>query len=126
MAAANFQGLNSYEDYYTFINKAPIFNGENFDFWKDKLESFFLGFDEDLRDTVINGYIHPTNGKGMKIDRRSMSESQKKDFQNHHKARIILLEAISYDEYEKITRRESAHDILKFLKSSYEEKSQVE
>lgn len=35
-----------------------------------------------------------------------------------------MLEAISYDEYEKITRRESAHDILEFLKSTYEEKSQ--
>lgn len=120
MAAANSKGL---KDYYSFVYKVPIFKGENFYFWKDELESYFLGFDEDLWEIVINGYIHPTNEDGMKIERRAMSELQRKDFQNHHKARTILLEAISYDDYEKIARKESAHDILESLKSSFEEKS---
>lgn len=115
MAAANSKGLNCNEDYYSFVYKAPIFRGDNFDFWKDKLESFFLGFDEDLWEIVLNGYIHPTNEEGMKIKRRDMSELQRKDFQNHHKARTILLGTISFDEYEKIPRKESAHDILESL-----------
>lgn len=37
-----------------------------------------------------------------------------------------MLEAISYDEYEKVTRKESAYDILEFLKRSYEQENQDE
>lgn len=122
MAAANSSGLNFNKNYYSFIYKAPIWKGDNFYFWKDKLESYFLGFDEDLWETVLNGYIHPTNKEGMKIGRKDMSELQRKDFQNHHKARAILLGTISLDEYEKIPHKESAHDILESLKSSFEER----
>lgn len=77
-AAINIRlNINRYEESDSITNKAPIFDGENFEFWKDKVESFFLGFDENLWDIVIDGYIHPTNVGGMKIDRRSMDESQK-------------------------------------------------
>ena len=88
------------------VEKPPIFDGENFDYWKDKIESFFLAHDVDLWDMVVDGYIHPVDERGQKIDRKRMTDHQKKDFRNHHKARTILLSSISYSEYEKITNRE--------------------
>ena len=48
------QNNNSY-------NKPPVFDGEDFDYWKDRLESFFLGHDSDLWDIVLDGYTHPTD-----------------------------------------------------------------
>lgn len=57
-----------------------MFDGEKFEYWKDRIESFFLGFDADLWDLVIDGYVHPTYDKGNKIDRKSLTESQNKEF----------------------------------------------
>lgn len=54
-----------------------------------------------------------------------MTDSQKKDFQNHHTARTIMLNAISYNEYEKITNRETAHNIFESLKMTHEGNLQV-
>ena len=40
-------------------NNSPIFDGVNFDNWKDMIRSFFLAYDADLWDVVTDGYIHP-------------------------------------------------------------------
>ena len=104
--------------------KPPVFDGEKFDYWKDRIESFFLGYDADLWDIVTDGYKPPTLN-GAEVPRSKMSEDQKREFKNHHKARTILLNAISYNEYEKITNRETAKDILDSLKMTHEGNSQV-
>ena len=118
MAAANSKGL---KDYYSFVYKAPAWKNENFYSWKDKLESYFLGFNEDLLEMILNGYTHPTNEVGSKIGRKDMNELQLKDFQNHHKARTILLDAIPYDVYEKLAKKDSAYDLVESLRSLQEE-----
>ena len=88
---------NDYHEDKDIISGKPlVFDGENFDYWKDKIESFFLAHDADLWDMVIDGYMHPVDESGYKIDRKRMSDQQKRDFRNHHKARTILLSAISY------------------------------
>ena len=89
---------DNHEDRDKFSGKTPVFDGENFDYWKDRIESFFLAHDADLWDMVTDGYTHPVNASGQKIDRKSMTDQQKRDFKNHHKARTILLSAISYTE----------------------------
>ena len=54
-----------------------------------------------------------------------MLDQQKKEFKNHHKARIILLSVISYTEYEKITNRDSAKNIFDSLRMKHEGNTQV-
>jgi hypothetical protein len=105
--------------------KPPVFVGEKFDYWKDIIESFFLGYDADLWDIVTIGYTPPVTDAGVAIPRSKMSDDQKREFKNHHKSRTILLNAISYNEYEKITNRETAKDILDSLKMTHEGNSQV-
>src|ERR1044072_4767906 len=95
--------------------KPPIFDGEKFDYWKDKIESFFLGYDIDLWDLVVEGYEQPKDAEGKIIPRSQMMDAQKKTFKDHHKARTILLNAISYAEYEKITDKETAKSIFDSL-----------
>ena len=48
-----------------------------------------------------------------------------REFKNHHKARMILLNAISYNEYEKITNRGTTKEILDSLRMTHEGNSQV-
>src|SRR4051812_22296628 len=103
--------------------KPPVFDGENFEYWKDRIESFFLGQDPDLWDIVVDGYNH-SEYAGEKIARKNMDDKQK-EIKNHHKARTILLSAISQAEYEKITNRDTSHDIIESLKMTHEGNAQV-
>src|ERR1044072_4442470 len=105
--------------------KPPIFDGERFDYWKDRIESFFLGYDVDLWDLVIEGYKQPKDTEGKTIPRSQMTEAQKKMLKNHHQARTILLNAISYAEYEKITDKETAKSIFDSLQMTHEGNTQV-
>ncbi|XP_050914681.1 uncharacterized protein LOC127129571 [Lathyrus oleraceus] len=43
----------------SYNTKPPVFDGEKIDYWKDRFESFFLGYNVDLWDIVINGYEPP-------------------------------------------------------------------
>src|ERR1044072_2492234 len=63
--------------------------------------------------------------KEKAISRSKMTDDQKKDFKDHHKARIILLNAISYAEYEKITDKETAKSIFDSLQMTHEGNTQV-
>src|SRR3954464_7465675 len=45
--------------------RPPIIDGENFEYWKDKLESYFLGLDGDLWDLLVDGYKHPVKANGV-------------------------------------------------------------
>jgi hypothetical protein len=64
--------------------------------------------------------VHPVNIKGYILARNVMSDQQKKDFKNHHKAITILLNVISYTEYEKITNRDFAKSIVDSLRMTHE------
>ena len=54
-----------------------------------------------------------------------MTDHQKQDFRNHHKAITILLSAISYPDYEKITNREIAKNMFDSLRMTHEGNMQV-
>ena len=43
------------EDRDRFSGEPLVFDGENFDYWKDRIESFFLEHDADLCDMVTDG-----------------------------------------------------------------------
>src|SRR3954463_5823926 len=117
-SAEQYNGNNGY-------TRPPVFEGENFEYWKDKLESYFLGLDGDLWDLLMDGYKHPVNASGVKLTRQEMNDDQKKLFRNHHKCRTVLLNAISHVEYEKISNRETAYDIYESLKITHEGNAQV-
>src|ERR1044072_3113432 len=105
--------------------KPLIFDGEKFDYWKGRIKRFFLGYDVDLWDIVVEGYEHPKDSEGKAISRSQMTDSQKKTFKDHHKARTILLNVISYAEYDKITDKETAKSIFDSLHMTHERNSQV-
>ena len=69
---------------------------------------------------VVDDYVPPIDAIGNEIARRATNDQQKKDYKNHHKARTILLNEISYTEYVKITNKDSARSIFDSFKMTHE------
>ena len=63
---------NNEKDHYSA--KPPVFDGDKFDYWEDRIESFFLGYDVDLWDLVVDGYNHPVDVVGNKVARSAMTD----------------------------------------------------
>ena len=113
------------DDKDKYSAKPPVFSGEKFEYWKDRIENYFMAYDFDLWDTVVDGYSHPVDERGVKISRSAMTDAQKKAYKNHFKARSIMLSAISYNEYEKITNKETVKSIFDSLQMTHEGNAQV-
>lgn len=62
---------NNDKDHY--YEKPPIFDGENFDYWKDRKEIFFIGCDADLWDMILHGYTHPVDTYDTNLERSKMN-----------------------------------------------------
>lgn len=56
---------NNDKDHYSI--KPLIFDEENFDYFKYRIESFFIVCDVYLRDMVIHGYTRSTYANGSKL-----------------------------------------------------------
>lgn len=110
---------------YHYFAKPHVFNRDKFDYWKDKIKTFFLGYDPDLWGMVIDGYTHPLDTNGAKLERRRMNDQQKNDNKNHRRSRIIQLNSISYTEYEKITNRDYAKSIFDSFRMTHEGNEKV-
>ena len=123
--ANNNVGILANDDKDKYSAKPLVFSGEKFEYWKDRIENYFMAYDFDLWDTVVDGYSHPVDERGVKIARSDMTNDQKKAYKNHFKARSIMLSAISYNEYEKITNKETAKSIFDSLQMTHEGNAQV-
>lgn len=74
---------------------------------------------------VVDSYVHSVDASYNKVERRVMTDQQKKDYKNHHKEVTILLNVISYTEYEKITNRDTAKSIFDSLRMTHVRNAQV-
>lgn len=74
---------------------------------------------------VINGYTHPIVTNDTKLERSIINEQKKRDHKNHHRSKAILLNVISYSQYENITNRDSTKSIFDYFIMSYEGNEQV-
>lgn len=73
----------------------------------------------------MDGYTHYVDSNGVKFGRNEMDEQQKNDNKNHHRSRKILLNNISYTEYDSITNRDSVKSIFDSLRTTHEGNQQV-
>ncbi|CAL8084875.1 unnamed protein product [Prunus armeniaca] len=84
--------------------RAPIFNGENFDFWQIKMKTIFRS--NDLWDIVENGYKTPKKEEKelTKEERKLMRENVVKDA----RALGIIQGAVSDQFFPRIETQETA------------------
>ena len=62
----------------SYSSKPLIFDGERFDYWKDRIRSYLLGFDIDLWDIVVDGYTYLVDEEGREVPKSALTDAQKK------------------------------------------------
>ncbi|KAM2898028.1 hypothetical protein COP2_007603 [Malus domestica] len=101
--------------------RAPVFNGENFDFWLIKMKTIFRS--HELWDLVENGYETPAKKEEelTETERKLMRENVVKDA----RALEIIQGAVSDQIFPRITTQESAKVMWDILKQEFVGDKQV-
>lgn len=95
-----------------FLNRAPLFDGNDYVFWKVKMEAFIHSLDVRMWDVVKTKYTVPAT---IPTD-----ANEKIKFDLDKKARYALVCALSRDVFAKVIYCKSANDIWVKLKTIYQ------
>lgn len=71
---ANYSG----EDAGGNVFRAPLFDGERFEYWKDILKSLYISHDPKLWDVVEDGFEAPKDVDGVEISIKDWNIEHKK------------------------------------------------
>ena len=107
------------------VNRPPLFNGNDYDYWKKRMIAFFDAQNMDIWDLVQNGYQTPTNAEGQDLPRPQWTEGQRTRHQLNSKAKHYLMCAITRSEHDKVHSCETAKEIWDTLALAHEGSSQV-
>ncbi|MCH88300.1 phytoalexin-deficient 4-2 protein, partial [Trifolium medium] len=92
-------------------NRAPIFDGENYDYWKECMSIHIQSLDMDVWDAVVNGRFQPqvvANGVAREKLKADWSDDDKKKVQCDLKARNILISSLGVNEYHSVSHCKTA------------------
>jgi hypothetical protein len=92
-------------------NKAPLFNGTNFAFWKDRMRTYIMDLGVDVWDVVDTGYANP-----FVLD----NKDEKLEFNFNAKAMNSILSGLAEAKFVKVMHLETAKEMWDKLISSYE------
>lgn len=84
-----------------------------------------IGIGYKLRDILEDGIDILVNGVGMVSHIKTLTPAQKKINRMYHRVRDILLDALPYSEYIKITDKSIVNTIFKSHRATYEGNQQV-
>jgi len=110
---------------------APIFDGENYDYWKECMRVHIQSVDMDVWDTVVNGQFQPQiaadgeNGVVLDKPKANWSDDDKKKVQYDLKARNILVSSIRVDEYHFVSHYKTSKDMWDALETFHEGTDEV-
>lgn len=57
-----------------------MFDGERFEYWKGRLQSFFISDSSQLWDMIEDSYVSPVNAIGVPIPKKELNVDQQKKF----------------------------------------------
>ena len=97
-------------------NKAPLFNGTNFAFWKVRMRTYIMALGADVWDVVETSYVKP-----IVLD----SKDDKLEFSFNTKAMNSILSGLVETKFVKVMHLESAKQMWDKLISSYEGNEKV-
>ncbi|BAT97540.1 hypothetical protein VIGAN_09100800, partial [Vigna angularis var. angularis] len=102
------------------INRPPLFTGENYAFWKVRMQIFMESIDIDIWDAVASGPFVPTNNMQEPKPRDQWTAEDKKKFGNDVKARNIISSALTVDEFYRISICKTAQEMWEVLRVTHE------
>jgi hypothetical protein len=100
----------------TSTNKAPLFNGTNFGFWKVRMRTYIMALGVDVWDVVETGYVKPVV---------LANKDDKLEFSFNAKAMNAILSGLAEEEFVKVMHLETAKEMWDKLISSYEGNEKV-
>lgn len=92
-------------------NRAPVFVGENYEYWKDCMSVHIMSIDMEVWNSIKNGRFNPTkvvDGVVQYKTEEEWTDDDKKKVQYDLKARNILISAIGVNEYYSISHCKTA------------------
>ncbi|XP_068477197.1 uncharacterized protein [Phaseolus vulgaris] len=105
------------------INRPPLFCGVNYQFWKVRMKIFVHSTDKGIWESIENGsFIPQVKRDEVLIDKPSsewtMAESKRSKFDWISKN--IIIYALSYDEFFKVSQCSSAKEMWDILEVTHE------
>ncbi|GJY58011.1 reverse transcriptase domain-containing protein [Tanacetum coccineum] len=133
--AFEFQSLNRFMDSDKYLEghsmqRPPLFESDHFIYWKNRFETYVKAKDLDLWHIILNGDFPPVaRNKETQILEMVPLEQQdddlKKKLAKNNEAKMVLYNALSKKEYERIFMCKTAKDIWQSLLITHEGNSQV-
>ena len=109
-------------------NRPPFFNGDNYSFWKIKMQAWVEGIDVAVWDAIEEGpYIpmHTVDGKVVENARKEWSLEEKSLAQFGLRAKTIIISALGNDEFPRILNCKTAKEMWDVLKVTHEGTDEV-
>nr|KYP31843.1 Retrovirus-related Pol polyprotein from transposon TNT 1-94 [Cajanus cajan] len=111
------------------IHRPPVFNGENYVYWKIRMRIFIEAIDIAVWDAIENGpYIPMKKDDDGELKEKHWSEwsdEEKKRAQHDKRAKNIITSALSIDEFFRISQCISAKEMWDTLQVTHEGTSDV-
>ncbi|PON55777.1 Zinc finger, CCHC-type, partial [Parasponia andersonii] len=104
-------------------SKPLFFNGNNFNYWKSRMDTYLRSIDFDLWYIVTRGLLKMTkivNGVEVEKDIEEYDEKDKMSFTKNGKARNILMCGLDRNVYNNIEKAKDTHELWNMLEVSYQ------
>ncbi|EOY14313.1 Uncharacterized protein TCM_033687 [Theobroma cacao] len=98
----------------------PLFNGENYIYWKKRMKNFVLASDYGVWRTIIDGPYKPTK------EEKEWDTSNMNMIQLNAKAIHTLFRTLDDKDYKRVSKCESTKEIWQKLEELYEETKKEE
>jgi hypothetical protein len=92
-------------------NKAPLFNGTNFSFWKVRMRTYIMALGANVWDVVDTSYV-----KLVIL----ANKDDKLEFSFNDKAMNVILSGLAEEEFVKVMHLETAKEMWDKLINNYE------
>jgi len=111
------------------ITRPPYFNGQNYSWWKNRMENYIQAEDYELWMLIKNRPLIPTkvteNGTAVRKEPNEFDADDFKKIEKNAKVKKLLYFGLGPDEYTRISECESAKDIWDALQVAHEVTNQV-
>ncbi|KAK2422340.1 gag-protease polyprotein [Trifolium repens] len=105
-------------------NRAPIFNGDHFDYWKSSMCIHINSFDGEVWNAIENGPFVPTiiDAHGIVTNKpmAQWTEEEKKKVNYDAKAQNILISSLGIDQFYHVSHCQSAKEMWDTLVTHFE------
>ncbi|GJU90528.1 hypothetical protein Tco_1302951 [Tanacetum coccineum] len=111
------------------MQRPPLFEANCFIYWKNRFETYVKSKDINLWYIIANDNYKPTikdkDGKDVVTPYEKLDENQKKIFSKNNEAKIVIYNALSKKEYERIFMCDTAQNIWDSLITTHQGNKQV-